>query len=66
MTNYVTPAEAATRLRVTPETIRRWIREGVLPAARTTGSRGRGRYRIAEADLILALEPAASDRKVTS
>lgn len=46
--------EAARRLGVTPGTLSRWIRAGRFPAYRTPG----GRYRVAEEDLHLALEPA--------
>ena len=51
---YLTLDEAADRLGVTPETLSRWIRAGRFPACRTPG----GHYRIAEADLPLAFEPA--------
>ena len=33
--DFVTVAEAATLLRVAPSTIRRWIREGDIPAHRS-------------------------------
>lgn len=61
MESFLTPAEAAERLRVEPDTVRRWIRTGVLPASRTPGMRGR--YRIHSADLQLVLEPARVDRR---
>lgn len=44
-------AQAAKRLRRCPETIRRYIRSGLLPAIRPPGPRRRGNYLIAEADL---------------
>ncbi len=50
---YLTLRETAQRLRVRPETLRRWIRNGVLPAVRIPG-----RYLVAESDLAMALEPA--------
>jgi excisionase family DNA binding protein len=46
--------EAADILRVDESTLRRWIARGDFPAARTPG----GQYRIARADLQLALGPA--------
>jgi hypothetical protein len=57
---YLTAAAAAAafRLGVQPATIRRWVREGVLPASRTPCRDGRGQLRIAEFDLVLALQPA--------
>jgi len=53
---FITVSDAAVRLNVEPGTVRRWIKAGVLPAVRTRGRRGR--FRITEADLVLALEPA--------
>lgn len=44
-TEYLTTAEVAAELRVNPETVRRWVRDGALPALPV----GRG-YRIARAD----------------
>lgn len=56
MSRLLKVEEAAKAHRVEPETIRRWIREGLLPATRNPA----GHYRIAEEDLHLALEPARS------
>jgi excisionase family DNA binding protein len=59
----LTVSSAARRLRVTPDTVRRWIREGKL-AARVTATRSQ--YRISESDLSSILpsvrrtEPDAS------
>lgn len=46
MAEFLTVAEVAQALRVNPETVRRWIRAGALPATRV----GRD-YRIAAAVL---------------
>lgn len=56
--DYFTVQEAADRLLVTPETVRRWIAAGRLPAVVLPGGR---EYRIYREDLALALIPA-SDR----
>jgi excisionase family DNA binding protein len=45
--DYVTVAEAATLLRVAPSTVRRWIREGDVPAYRI----GRRRVTLRRVDL---------------
>jgi len=58
VTIYLTLREAADALRVEPDTVRRWIRRGSLPAVRTPGPNGRGRLRIAREDVVLALSPA--------
>jgi excisionase family DNA binding protein len=47
-------AEAATLLRVAPSTIRRWIREGDVPAHRI----GRRRVALRRADLARLITPA--------
>jgi excisionase family DNA binding protein len=52
--NYLTVTEAATLLRVAPSTIRRWIREGDLPAYRV----GRRRVALLRADLATLVAPA--------
>jgi excisionase family DNA binding protein len=52
--DYVTVEEAATLLRVAPSTIRRWIREGDLPAYRF----GRRRVALKRADLATLITPA--------
>ena len=50
---YLTVTEAATRLRVAPSTIRRWIREGDLPAYRL----GRRRVGLKRGDLDRMVTP---------
>jgi excisionase family DNA binding protein len=52
--DYVTVAEAATLLRVGPSTIRRWIREGDVPAYRI----GRRCVALRRADLTHLITPA--------
>jgi excisionase family DNA binding protein len=52
--DFVTVAEAATLLRVAPSTIRRWIREGDIPAHRI----GRRRVALRRADLARLITPA--------
>jgi len=44
----LTVEEAAERLKMNPQTVRRWIRRGLLPAAKV----GRKEWRIREADLL--------------
>jgi len=51
---FVTVAEAATLLRVATSTIRRWIREGDVPAHRI----GRRRVALRRADLARLITPA--------
>jgi excisionase family DNA binding protein len=51
---YLTVAEAATLLRVAPSTVRRWIREGDVPAHRI----GRRRVALRRADLARLITPA--------
>jgi excisionase family DNA binding protein len=57
----VTVAEAATLLRVAPSTVRRWIREGDVPAHRI----GRRRVALRRADLARLITPArpAAEKK---
>ena len=51
---FVTVAEAATLLRVAPSTVRRWIRDGDVPAHRI----GRRRIALRRADLARLITPA--------
>jgi excisionase family DNA binding protein len=51
---YVTVAEAATLLRVAPSTVRRWIRDGDVPAYRI----GRRRVALKRDDLSNLITPA--------
>ena len=52
--DFVTVAEAATLLRVAPSTVRRWIRDGDVPAHRI----GRRRVALRRADLARLITPA--------
>jgi len=54
--DYVTVTEAATLLRVAPSTVRRWIREGDVPAYRI----GRRRVALRRDDLSNLINPAGS------
>ncbi len=51
--DYVTVKEAASLVRVAPSTIRRWIREGTLPACRV----GQRRIALKRADLLTIITP---------
>ncbi|MCD6032015.1 MAG: hypothetical protein K0S78_4197 [Thermomicrobiales bacterium] len=51
---YLTVAEAATLLRVAPSTVRRWIRDGDVPAYRI----GRRRVALKRDDLSTLITPA--------
>jgi len=57
-TNDLKVVEAAGELRVHPETIRVWLREGRLPHAYRLG--GRGGWRIPPHDLLAMKQPATS------
>jgi excisionase family DNA binding protein len=54
---FLTVAQVAERLQTTPDTIRRWIREGKLKAVMPGGAKLG--YRIAEADVerLLGVQP---------
>jgi excisionase family DNA binding protein len=54
--DYLTVTEAATLLRVAPSTIRRWIRQGDVPAYRI----GRRRVALRRTDLSGLITPARS------
>lgn len=54
---YLTVAEAAALLRVAPSTIRRWIREGDLPAYRL----GRRRVGLKREELSRLIKPVGAD-----
>ncbi|MBA3642852.1 MAG: helix-turn-helix domain-containing protein [Chloroflexia bacterium] len=51
--DYVAVKEAASLVRVAPSTIRRWIREGTLPACRV----GQRRVALKRADLLTMITP---------
>jgi excisionase family DNA binding protein len=54
MMGFLTVSEAARHLRCTPESVRRWIKEGGLPAQRLPG----GYFRIRQVDVEAFLRPA--------
>ena len=56
--DYATIDEAAALMRVAPSTIRRWIREGTLPAFRV----GQRRLAVKRTDLADLIRPAGTDR----
>lgn len=58
---YLTVAEVATLLRVAPSTIRRWIREGDVPAYRL----GRRRVALKRADVATLITPTRIGTKMT-
>ncbi len=61
---YLSIAEAATRLRVAPSTIRRWIREGDVPAYRL----GRRRVGLKRGDLdrlVTPVRPVAYENQMS-
>jgi excisionase family DNA binding protein len=58
---FLTVTEAATLLRVAPSTIRRWIREGDVPAHRI----GRRRVALRRADLARLITPARPSADTT-
>ncbi len=55
---YISLAQAAAVLGVTPGTLARWATEGKVPAYKTPG----GQWRFVEADLVLALKPRRPQR----
>lgn len=56
--DFLTVAEAADQLHVAPSTIRRWIREGDLPAYRVS----KRRVAIKREDLAARISPVRQDR----
>lgn len=55
---YLTTGEAARNARCDGDTIRSWVKRGILPAVRLPG----GRYRIDPRDLANVLRPAVERR----
>jgi excisionase family DNA binding protein len=59
MEALLTTGQAATRMKVVPQTVARWATEGRLPCTRTLGgARGPGHRRFRAADLDEAMKPA--------
>lgn len=50
--DWLTTPEAAAHLRVHPETVRRWAREGAIPAVKL-GNRGGLRFRAEDLDRFM-------------
>lgn len=60
-TKYLTPAEAAERLRVSPITVRAWANKGMLASETTAG--GHRRYREEEVDRLSRLWNPAGNKQ---
>jgi len=59
----MTVNEVAERLAVHPETVKRWLRAGLLEGTKLpTGRWGRGEWRVSERDLTRFLEGGANDK----
>jgi excisionase family DNA binding protein len=56
MSEYVSPARAAKMLDVSTATVRRWIRNGILPAVRI-GEADNATVRISVDDIRAAMRP---------
>lgn len=59
MTTWLTRTEAAEHLRVTPSTIDRWARQGLVTRHRLTGTARGVRYKREELDALL--QPVSAD-----
>lgn len=64
MNELLTRKELATRLRLQPDTIRLWTRDGILPAIRITGKVIR--YELAEVEQALRQRSDERSRKVVT
>jgi len=56
-TDFLTVREVAERLKVNPQTVRRWIRAGILPASRV----GRRQWRVREQDAARQTRPGPAE-----
>jgi excisionase family DNA binding protein len=56
-TEFLTVREVAERLKLNPQTVRRWIRAGLLPASRT----GRRQWRVRVEDAAMPAEREGRD-----
>ena len=54
--DYLRPSEVAAIVRKDPTTVRRWIKLGLLPAARLPGNPDKASYLIRRADVEKLLE----------
>jgi len=60
---FYTPDDVARLLGFSPETVREWIRDGILPAIQVRGKKGR--YRIRRGDFERFLEEQSAGGKGT-
>jgi excisionase family DNA binding protein len=56
--NYLTVAEAAARLKLNPETVRVWLRDGKLKGSLMGGKRAGYRIPASEVERVLSGAPA--------
>ncbi len=61
---YLRPSEVAAIVRKNPTTIRRWIKTGLLPAARLPGHPDKANYLIRREDVLKLLEVKPQEQQV--
>ncbi len=61
---YLRPSEVAAMVRKNPTTIRRWIKTGLLPAARLPGHPDKANYLIRREDVLKLLEVKSQEQQV--
>lgn len=64
MSDYLTVSEVAARVKVTPETVRRWLRSGHLVGRQVAGRGGGWRVTSYDLDHFLGIAPAAATASV--
>jgi len=60
--SLLTTREVAAQLAVTPATVRRWARAGIVPAHRVAGPRAPYRFDVRELDAVVRAETEREER----